>query len=93
MKIVKRILLLLLIIGFTGIQLASFIDDPQHHSEPDPDCFFCMVSQTSVCINHIIAIDFTPDVIIYLTENIFLEPCSHQYHTNFSTRAPPFLSV
>lgn len=93
MKIVKQIFLVLLIIGFSGIQFASLIDDPQHHAEPDPDCFFCMVSQTSVCINHIITIDFTPDIIVYLTENIFLEPCYPQYLTNFVTRAPPILSA
>ena len=73
MQLIKRTLLFLLILGFTGIQFVSFIDDPQHHSEPDPDCFFCMVSQTSVCINHAVTIDFTPDLFISLIIKLFFK--------------------
>lgn len=93
MKIVKQILLVLLIIGFSGIQLALYIDDPQHLIEPDPNCPICIASNTSLYINHQVTIEYTPDIIIYLSENSFLEPCSHQYFTNLSTRAPPFISV
>jgi hypothetical protein len=91
MQLLKRTIFVVLIIAFSGIQFASFIDDPHHFFEPDPDCFLCMVSQTSVYIHHIITLEFTPDVIIYVSENILIEPYSHQYFTNLSTRAPPLL--
>jgi len=93
MIILKRIILILLLIGFSGIQLASLIDDPQHLLEPDPNCPICMASQTSLCINHHITIEFTPDIIIYLTENVFFVLFPHIYYTNLSTRAPPFIST
>ena len=90
MQLFKRTLFFLLFIGITGIQFVSLIDDIHHLSEPDPDCFFCMVSQTSVCVNNSVAIDFTPDIISYIIENSFEEPYSHHYFANLSTRAPPF---
>jgi hypothetical protein len=90
MQVIKRTLLFFLIIGFSGIQFVSLIDDVHHLTEPDPDCFFCMVSQTSVCINHSINIDFTPNIITYLIEYSYLEPYSHNNSGNISTRAPPF---
>ena len=92
MRIFKRILLILLIFGFIEIQFASLLDDPQHLIEPDPDCLICLVSQTSVYINHNTTVVIFPDIIIYLSEGSFLEPCSHQYFANFSSRAPPFLA-
>jgi hypothetical protein len=91
MQLLKRIILVVLIVAFLGIQFVSLIDDPHHFFEPDPDCFFCMVSQTSVYIHHIITLEFSPNVIIYITENKFIEPYSHQYFTNLSTRAPPIV--
>jgi hypothetical protein len=92
MRILKQILLILLIIGFVEIQFASLLDDPQHLIEPNPDCFICLVSQTSGYINHHTTIALYPDIIIYLAEKSFLEPYSHQYFANFSSRAPPFLT-
>ena len=89
MQLLKRTILILLIVAISGIQFVSLIDDPHHFFEPDPDCFFCMVSQTSVYIHHIITLEFTPNVVIYVTEYNFVEPYSHQYFTNLSTRAPP----
>ena len=92
MKILKRILLILLLLGFIEILLASLLNDHQHLIEPDPDCLICLVSQTSVSINHHKTVVFNPDIIFYLSEDSFLEPCSHQYFANFSSRAPPFLA-
>jgi len=91
MQLYKKIILLLLILGFSGIQFVSFIDDPQHQAEPDPDCFFCMVSQTSICVDHSVNIDFTPDIISYIIEYAYQDPYSHHHFSNISTRAPPFI--
>ena len=89
MKISKHAVLLLIIVGFISIQLAAFLDEPQHLLEPDPDCPICLAVQSPVCLNLDISINFTPDIILYLADNTVVNPKTSFFLTVLSIRAPP----
>ena len=89
MRSISKAFLYITFIGFISIQFASIIDDPQHLVEPDPDCPICLAAKTQVCIDPDITISFTPDIILYLVENILYHPEKENYLSTLSIRAPP----
>jgi hypothetical protein len=93
MTIPRLIIFILLIIGFSGIQFALFIDDPHHLIEPDPDCFICIASHSSIDINPQITIEFTPNIISYLHDISSPKPYFQIFNIPFFTRAPPYFST
>ena len=89
MKVLSKTIYLLTIAGLIGIQLATIIDNPDHISEPDPDCPICIASNTPVYIDPDITISFTPNIIFYLTEATSHNPYSEYCYLSLSIRAPP----
>jgi hypothetical protein len=91
MKIPKKVLILLIITGFTGLQFATFLDDPKHLSEPDPDCPLCLAAQNPLYITQDIIITYTPAIILYLLIATPVNPYTNNYISTYCSRAPPLI--
>ncbi len=89
MKRVTLVLAYIILFGIIGIQFAAIIDDPQHLAEPDPNCPICLAAQTQVYITPQVSISFTPDIIVYLTDNAPGNPENENHLTSITIRAPP----
>jgi hypothetical protein len=90
MRSVNRIIVLFLLLGFTGIQLVSLLDDPQHLTEPDPDCPLCLAAKTEVCTAPSVAISFTPEIILFLTDQTPFDQGNGEVVLYIPIRAPPY---
>jgi hypothetical protein len=89
MKAKIRIVVLFIIVGFIGIQLSVFVDDPDHLLRPDPQCPICVAAKTPVLLHPAPPASFTSDVVAYVPETPLPAPHSEIPACILSIRAPP----
>jgi hypothetical protein len=89
MRNFNRIILLFVLLGFTGIQFVSLLDDPRHLAEPDPHCPLCLAAKTEVCAAPTVTFSFTPEIILYLIDQAPFDQGTGDVVVYSPIRAPP----
>ena len=89
MKLRSILVVLIAILGLTGIRLAMLIDDPEHLLVPDPDCPICQAYQSQVLL--VSEADLTSPAILltYLNDRAPIKNHSNPILPILSIRAPP----
>jgi hypothetical protein len=90
MNLKKTIIVIVAVVGLTGIRLATLIDDPQHLITPDPDCPICQAYQSQVLLITESNLTTPSTLQVYLNEQSPVNPNSDIFHPILSIRAPPF---
>ena len=91
MKLKKTIIVLIAVIGLTGIRLAVLIDDPEHLVAPDPDCPICQAYQSQVLLVSDVNPISPSTLLLYLNEHAPIDLYSNPLQPILSIRAPPEL--
>jgi len=89
MKFQRPALLFVLVACFFFVQFASFIDEPEHYFQPDPDCPYCLMAKTPLDINPVHCFNLIPDIVFYLHDSPPPQPINNRYATVIAIRAPP----
>ena len=89
MRLKSYIVTFIIIIGLTGIRLATLIDDPEHLIAPDPDCPICQAYQSQVLLDSNADLTSPTTFLLYLNEQTPIHPYSDPVHPILSIRAPP----
>ncbi|MCK4558142.1 MAG: hypothetical protein KAV45_00055 [Calditrichia bacterium] len=89
MRLKSNIIVLIVIIGLTGIRLAILIDDPEHLIVPDPDCPICQAYQSQVLLVSNADLTSLSTLLLYFKEQTTIDSYSHPVDPILSIRAPP----